>query len=77
MAIKAKKYKVEHNNFEGMRGGFEDCIRYSKAKEIEYSKENEYAIIEIPPSPNPSMRKAALELFIRRWESFGFRLTKL
>lgn len=77
MPVKSKRFKVEHDNFKKMRGGFEDCIRYSQAKEIEYSRENDYAIIEIPPVGNPSMRKEGLQLYIKRWESFGFRLTKM
>lgn len=77
MSIKSKRFKVEHSNFKRMRGGFEDCIRYSLAKEIEYSRENNYAIIEIPPVGNPSMRKEGLELYIKRWESFGFKLTEI
>lgn len=77
MSAKPKRFKVEHRYFKRMRGGFEDCIRYSQAKEIEYSKKDNYAIIEIPPVGNPLMQKEGLELYIRRWESFGFKLTKI
>ena len=75
MAARAYKCKVEHNNFLSMRDGFKDCVRYSKAKVLEESIDG--AIIEIPPGGNPSMRKEGLKLYLHRWESFGFKLTKL
>lgn len=75
--MKSHKYKIEHGDFRKMKGGFDDCVRYCQAKEIEYSKEDAYAIIEIPPVGNPSMRKEGLKLYIKRWESFGFKLTKI
>lgn len=75
MAIKSHKFKVEHSNFRMMKGGFDDCVRYSQALVLEDSKES--AVIEIPPVLNPSMRKEALNLYLHRWESFGFKLTKM
>lgn len=75
MALKAYKYKIEHMKFLSMRETFEDCVRYSNATII--SIDSNSAVIEIPPGGNPSMRKVALNLFINRWQSCGFKLTKL
>ena len=78
MAIKALKYNVECNDFLLMRMAFNDCIRYSQAKIIfiDYDTEPIYAKIELIIK-NPSMRKEALNLMINRWESCGFKLTKV
>lgn len=77
MKIKVIKFKVEHNNFIKMRGGFEDCLRYSQAKELKYLKGKGYAIIEFSSIGGSFPKKEILNLYIRRWESFGFKLTKI
>ena len=75
MAFKTLKYKVEHNEFLSMRRAFNDCVRYSSATII-YVDSGVDAIIEFT-FKNPSMRKEALNLYINRWESCGFKLTKV
>lgn len=74
MALKSKRFKVEHDKFPLMQEVFQDNVRYCNGKVIRIDTES--SIIEIPPSGNPSMRKEALNLYIKRWESCGFKLTK-
>lgn len=76
--MKALKYKVECNDFLAMRMAFDDCVRYSQSKInfIDYDSEQIYAEVEIPLK-NPSMRREAINLIINRWESCGFKLTKV
>lgn len=85
-----KKYKVEHVDFSLVRDAynngkrdindlpimvnFNDCVRYSKAKVINFDFENSYAEIQIE-STNPSMGQAFLSLISDRWRSYGFNLT--
>lgn len=71
------KYKVMHGRFNKMMEGFKDCVRYSNATVLEYSEKESFAIIEIPPSGNRAMRKEWIDLYVKRWESFGFSLEEI
>lgn len=67
------RFRVKHENFS--EDAFNDCVRYCKAKILE--KFIDGALIEIPPVGNPLMRKEGMNLYIHRWESFGFKVTNM
>ncbi|AOT71242.1 hypothetical protein Gferi_17790 [Geosporobacter ferrireducens] len=74
--MKKHLYKITHNtSFENFIDAFNDCIRYSKT--IILQKDNEKALVEIPPSGDRSMTKTHLSICKDKFQSRGFNIEKM